>query len=45
MTLLSLGIPPKRADVNADRPFLFYILHRETNAVLFMGRVTNPAAN
>ncbi|MGC9453753.1 MAG: serpin family protein [Phycisphaerae bacterium] len=27
----------------ADRPFMFLIRHRSSGAVLFMGRVTNPA--
>jgi serpin B len=26
----------------ADRPFLFLLIERQTNAILFMGRVTNP---
>lgn len=34
---------PKRAEFIADHPFLFYVIHRETNAILFMGRVVNPA--
>ena len=36
------GIPEKQAEFRADHPFLFYIIHRETNAILFMGRVTKP---
>jgi len=28
---------------NADHPFVFLIQHEETGAILFMGKVTNPA--
>jgi serpin B len=28
---------------NADHPFVFVIRDLKTNAILFMGRVTNPA--
>lgn len=27
----------------ADRPFLFLIIHKDSGAILFMGRVSNPA--
>jgi serpin B len=30
--------------VSADHPFIFAIYHRDTGAVLFLGRVMNPAA-
>ncbi len=33
-------MPPKV--FRADHPFLFLIRHRESGAILFMGRVTNP---
>lgn len=42
MSLAAGGGPDKRAEFIADHPFLFYIIHRETNAILFMGRVVNP---
>ena len=34
---------PTPAEITLDRPFLFAIVERETGAVLFMGRVTNPS--
>lgn len=38
------GMPPATPPklFRADHPFLFLIRHRETGAILFMGRVTNP---
>lgn len=33
--------PPKV--FRADHPFMFFILHRETNAVIFLGRITRPS--
>ena len=36
--------PPDRFDVTVDRPFLFFIRHRETDAVLFAGRVVDGQA-
>jgi serpin B len=35
---------PIRDTVNVDRPFLFFLRDRGTGAILFVGRVTNPAA-
>ena len=39
-------IDPKTCgeEVIADRPFMFVIYHRDTKAILFLGRVMNPAA-
>ncbi len=34
--------PPKPKVFRADHPFVFAIRHNRTNAILFMGRVTNP---
>ena len=33
------------AEFHADRPFLFVIRHRPTDAVLFLGRVVDPSAD
>ncbi|MCC6528497.1 MAG: serpin family protein [Polyangiaceae bacterium] len=39
------GVPePPVPVVVADRPFLFFIRHRATGVVLFMGRVTDPCS-
>jgi serpin B len=42
----SYGGAPRRpqttAEMRVDRPFLFWIVHRPTGAVLFSGRVTDP---
>jgi len=39
ITLRPTGIP---AMLRVDRPFLFFIVHRPTGAVLFQGRVLDP---
>ncbi|MFW6132416.1 MAG: serpin family protein [Planctomycetota bacterium] len=36
--------PPELKVFTADHPFVFCIRHRDTGAILFMGRVTNPNA-
>jgi serpin B len=37
------SIPPSDELVfNADHPFLFFIRHKQTENILFMGKVTNP---
>lgn len=38
------GMPQEPKVIRADRPFLFLIRDRETNAVLFIGRLTDPRA-
>ena len=41
------GCPPTEKKIpkpfHADRPFLFAVRHRETGAVLFIGRIENPS--
>ena len=44
MAFLESMPPPPDLTVVADRPFLWAIIHRETQAVLFVGRLVNPAA-
>lgn len=35
--------PPPPVEMSVDRPFLFAITERETGAILFLGRVTDPS--
>jgi serpin B len=35
--------PPPPATFFADHPFIYFIRHQKTGAILFMGRVLNPA--
>jgi serine protease inhibitor len=37
------GMPPEATPLRVDRPFLFVIRDRATGAVIFMGRVVDPA--
>lgn len=37
------AIPPEPKEFIADHPFVFLIQHEETGAVIFMGKVMNPA--
>ena len=45
-TAVVVGPPsvPTFETVNVDRPFLFFLRDRSTGAILFVGRVVNPAA-
>ena len=46
MVLTSTNAPdPKPETFIADHPFLFYIIDDQTGAILFMGRIMNPAIN
>ena len=39
------GMPPDQlVELTIDRPFMFSLRDRETGAVLFLGRVTDPTA-
>ncbi len=39
------GMPPPIPTVHATHPFLFFIRHPPTGAILFMGRITDPCAD
>jgi serpin B len=45
-TVVAIGdtsVPPPPVEFIVDRPFIFFIRDIETGAVLFLGRVANPA--
>jgi serpin B len=42
-TGVSVGVTSVPLSLRVDRPFLFFIVHRPTNAVLFQGRVLDPS--
>jgi serpin B len=42
-TGISVGTTSVPLTLRADRPFLFFIVHRPTGAVLFQGRVLDPS--
>jgi serpin B len=39
-----VSIPPPPAVFRADHPFIFMIVHKPTDSILFIGRVSNPPA-
>lgn len=41
-TAVVMGVRSSPVEVNVDRPFLFFLVHRPTRAVLFSGRVVQP---
>jgi serpin B len=41
---VAASAPSQNAEFTVDRPFVFLIRDRETGAILFIGRVVNPAA-
>jgi len=41
--IMELSMVPDPNEFRADHPFIFLIQHEETGAVLFMGKVMNPA--
>jgi len=38
--IIAFSMPPQ---IRVDRPFLFYIIHKESNAIIFNGKITNPS--
>ena len=44
MSFAESGPPPADLTVVADRPFLWAIVHQDTDALLFLGRLVDPAA-
>jgi serine protease inhibitor len=43
VTVVPIGVPPNPITVSVEHPFLFLARDRSSNAILFVGRVTNPA--
>ena len=44
MAFAESGPPPADLTIVADRPFLWAIIHQDTGALLFVGRLVDPAA-
>ncbi len=42
-TALSAGVTSLPRSLAFDQPFIFIVYHKPTEAILFMGRITNPA--
>jgi serpin B len=40
--IANVNRPPPPTPFHVDRPFLFYILHRDSGAILFQGRIEDP---
>lgn len=45
MSTTSIGIEPPKTYFNVNRPFIFAITEKDTNAILFIGEVQNPIYN
>lgn len=45
MTRVSIGSEPEPVSIRVDRPFVFMIRERHTGAVLFAGKMMEPAAD
>ena len=44
MAFAESGPPPADLTIVADRPFLWAIIHQDTGALLFVGRLVDPTA-
>lgn len=44
MKVMSTGfhLPPKKVVMRIDHPFIFVIKERQSNLILFIGKITNP---
>jgi serpin B len=42
VTMPTPTVAMRRPAFRADRPFIFMIVHKPTDSILFMGRVSNP---
>ena len=42
--VMAVSAAPEPIEMTADRPFIFAIAERETGAILFLGRVTDPSS-
>ena len=45
MVFAESGPPPADLTIVADRPFLWVIIHQDTGALLFVGRLVDPSAD
>ncbi len=43
VTTEGAGAPPRAIPFHADHPFLFFIVDKQSNLILFMGRVADPS--
>jgi serpin B len=38
------ALPPAILDIQVNHPFLYFIVEKQTGAILFMGTMNNPSA-
>jgi serpin B len=43
VVMAGTGMPGETVTLNVDRPFLFALRDRQTGAILFLGRIVEPA--